>query len=77
MLYLTCRLWNLWGSWEGRVVGNWVSQAIVLNCTVEQYGTPPIAYVAPNGYKGTRPASTSAEDNDRAIVHTEVEIWWS
>ena len=66
-------VWRYGG--EGRVVGNWVSQATVLSCTVEQYGTPPIAHVAPNGYKGTRPASASAEDSDKRLVHGEVRTW--
>ena len=38
-----------------------VSQAHVLGCTERQYVTPPAALVAPNGYKGTRPASASVE----------------
>ena len=66
-------IWRSGG--EGRVVSNWVSQTTVLNCTDEQYGTPLPAYITPNGYKGTRPASTSAEDEDEGIVHTEVETW--
>ena len=44
---------------------------MILGCTDEQYDTPPIALVAPNGYMGTRPASTSGEDI-RALSHTEV-----
>ena len=39
-----------------------MSQATEMDCTVGQYDTPLAALVAPNGYKGTRPASTSVED---------------
>ena len=36
--------------------------SISLGCTVEQYDTPLAALVAPNGYMGMGPASTSVED---------------
>ena len=38
-----------------------------------KYDTPLTALDAPNGYKGTRPASTSVEHN--GIIHTEVGLW--
>ncbi len=44
---------------------------MILGCTDEQFDTPPTALVPPNGYMGTRPASTSGEDI-RALSHTEV-----
>jgi len=50
-----------------------VSQAIDLGCTEKQYDTPLAAFVAPNGYKGTRPASASVEHN--GMIHTEVGLW--
>ena len=36
--------------------------SVSLGCTVEQYDTPLAALVAPNGYMGLGPASTSVED---------------
>ena len=54
-------------------MGDWVSQATELGCTVMQYDTPLAALVAPNGYKGTRPASTSVEHN--GMIHMEVGLW--
>ena len=50
-----------------------MSQAIDLGCTEKQYVTPLVVPVAPNGYKGTRPASTSVEHN--GMIHTEVGLW--
>ena len=50
-----------------------VSQAHVLGCTERQYVTPPAALVAPNGYKGTRPASASVEHN--GMIHMEAGLW--
>ena len=52
-----------------------MSQATALGCTVSKYDAPLAALVAPNGYKGTRPASASVEDN--GMIHTEVGLWWS
>ena len=34
----------------------------ILDCTGVKFDTPPAVLVAPNGYKGSRPASTSVED---------------
>ena len=53
-------------------MSDWVSQAAASGCTVWEYDTPPAAFVAPNGYKGTRPASASVEHN--GIIHTEVGL---
>ena len=50
-----------------------MSQATVLDCTVSKCDTPLAASVTPNGYKGTRPASTSVEHN--GMIHTEVGLW--
>ena len=54
-------------------MSNWVSQAAILDCTVLEYDTPLTALVAPNGYKGTRPASASVED--KGMIHKEDRIW--
>ena len=50
-----------------------VSQAAAPGCTVWEYDTPPAAFVAPNGYKGRRPASASEEDT--GMIHMEVGLW--
>ena len=49
-------------------MSDWVSQATDLDCTVMQYDTPLAVLVAPNGYKGTRPASTSVEDINHYLI---------
>ena len=51
-----------------------MSQATALGCTVSKYDTPLAALVAPNGYKGTRPASASVED--KGMIDTEERTWW-
>ena len=62
MLELPCERANLWGRREGRVVSHRVSRARTLGCTDGQFGTPLAPRVAPNGYMGSGPASTSVED---------------
>ena len=68
MLHKPHRWANLWGGREGRVGDRWVSRATALDCTVGQYDTPLAALVAPNGYKGTRPASASVEDINHYFI---------
>ena len=46
-----------------------------VGCTVLEYDTPLVALVAPNGYKGVRPASASVED--KGMIHKEDRIWQS
>ena len=50
-----------------------MSQAIDLGCTAKQYDTPLAALVAPNGYKGTRPTSTSVEHNGTLVSVSRVD----
>ena len=68
MLHKPHRWANLWGGREGRVGDRWVSRSTALDCTVGQYDTPLAALVAPNGYKGTRPASASVEDINHYLI---------
>ena len=64
MLQMPCEWANLWGSREGRVGSYRVSRVTTLGCTDGQFDTPIVTLVAPNGYKGFGPASTSLEDTE-------------